>query len=855
MRLNSIVTVSGLLAIGLPHTATADSLKADIVVNGGSLAAPAAALAAARSNPSAQVLLVEPTDWLGGQATSQGVSAIDNSWFAPGAVLMRNKPSLYYPADYLQWLELMRNKPPGAPGTGMGPNGTCWVSREAFDPRTGAWALDQMTSGIPNLTVLKMTVLKDAITSAVTDSRGSASLITRLTLLQRFPRSGYQPFSRYLSQELPDWYSPAPSADFRKILHSVGPRDPARGLVVIDASETGDAIVLSGADYTVGREKTTEQISEDGTLPQMDEGGSQATVYPFCMAKADAPSPETELQAPWSGFPAYYQQQSTSCFSLGSYNWADVWAYRRLLNTGPPGSNTPNPGDVSMQNWFPGNDYPYGSIYLNREAAAAQSADWAGGLDLDQLAGAEKHAVAWYFWMKEKRTTTWDTRLLRTTDTMNMMGTEHGLAKFPYIRCGRRLVGLESFRITSRYFADVGSSSYKGGTSHRFYDSVGIGNYACDVHPQRKSSGISPAFEKPAPFYIPYRALGSRNVRNLLAAGKTIATTYITNSAYRLHPIEWQAGSAAGTASALMSRDSASNLDLLEISALRELQALVQQNAPISWAAYDASPIPPANGELILNDLSPAVAGSPFRAEVYHSAAIRARVYVEDTLVGESATRTNGRFAVDDIITSAAGTYSCRAELYGPDSAPIDILTASLVVNPAPPTGRQVVDDQNTSSCAISPGWTTASSQPDKWATTYRYTPGSGNAGRATRSATWILPITSPGIWEVHIWYPAAENRVTDTPFTIYHNGGSSSSTVRVDQTRNGGTWVSLGRYPFTGSGYGERLVMTNATGSGSSSRYVVADAAGVSFVSVLPAGPATSTGSRKSPAAPSAAE
>jgi hypothetical protein len=35
-------------------------------------------------------------------------------------------------------------------------------------------------------------------------------------------------------------------------------------------------------------------------------------------------------------------------------------------------------------------------------------------------------------------------------------------------------------------------------------------------------------------------------LENLLAAGKSIGTTHITNGAYRLHPVEWNAGEAAG---------------------------------------------------------------------------------------------------------------------------------------------------------------------------------------------------------------------------------------------------------------------------------------------------------------------
>jgi hypothetical protein len=37
---------------------------------------------------------------------------------------------------------------------------------------------------------------------------------------------------------------------------------------------------------------------------------------------------------------------------------------------------------------------------------------------------------------------------------------------------------------------------------------------------------------------------------NLLAAGKNIGTTHITNGCYRLHPVEWNIGEAAGALAA-----------------------------------------------------------------------------------------------------------------------------------------------------------------------------------------------------------------------------------------------------------------------------------------------------------------
>ncbi|MGC8841944.1 MAG: FAD-dependent oxidoreductase, partial [Candidatus Sumerlaeaceae bacterium] len=313
----------------------AQQLAYDIVIVGGSFSAPAAALAASRTNPNAQILLVEPTDWLGGQTTSQGVAAIDNAWHDPGATLMRTQPTLYYPADYLDFLNRLKNAPPSAPGEGFAPNGSCWVSREAFDPRTAVWVLDQMLSETTNVTVMRMTVVKRVRTIPVSDDFGNALKITSLTLIQRTPKPGYVPHTKFLSEEMTDWYSPNDSSDFTKILYDVVPRNPSKGFVVIDASETGDVIVLSGANYTVGRELTTEEMSEDGTPPACNESGSQATVFPFCMTDNPTTHTEDELKTPWPDFDSYYATQSATYFSFGSYTYNRIWTYRRLKNTGP----------------------------------------------------------------------------------------------------------------------------------------------------------------------------------------------------------------------------------------------------------------------------------------------------------------------------------------------------------------------------------------------------------------------------------------------------------------------------------------------------------------------------------------
>ncbi|MEO8376868.1 MAG: FAD-dependent oxidoreductase, partial [Candidatus Sumerlaeota bacterium] len=352
---------------------------------------------------------------------------------------------------------------------------------------------------------------------------------------------------------------------------------------------------------TQGAELQTEELDAEGNLPATDDRASQATVFVFCMTDSDGEHSEDHLKKSWQHFDSYYSEQEESYFSLRHFTWEKVWTYRRLKTEGKLDDfEAVHRGDVSMQNWEPGNDYPYSSFLTDTATTTAQALhNWQGGIDCATLAKCEEHAVAWYFWMKAHRPTPWDTTFPHGDHPMNMMGTKHGLAKFPYIRCARRIVGPNNFRILERFWKNSQSPGYDGEPSHRFYDSVGIGSYAADVHPIRNQKGMKPSFEKPAPFYIPYRALISKNVSNLMACGKNMAQTFITNSAYRLHPIEWASGSAAGTAAGLLFATNAGHETSHELDnflrtedALRSLQDAVRRNSPIGWKAWNDTDYP-----------------------------------------------------------------------------------------------------------------------------------------------------------------------------------------------------------------------------------------------------------------------
>ena len=84
--------------------------------------------------------------------------------------------------------------------------------------------------------------------------------------------------------------------------------------------------------------------------------------------------------------------------------------------------------------------------------------------------------------------------------------------------------------------------------AERFADSVGVGSYRIDLHPA--TGGGNYVDISSLPFQIPLGAFIPKRVENLLPACKNLGTTHITNGCYRLHPVEWAIGEAAGALAA-----------------------------------------------------------------------------------------------------------------------------------------------------------------------------------------------------------------------------------------------------------------------------------------------------------------
>jgi len=74
-------------------------------------------------------------------------------------------------------------------------------------------------------------------------------------------------------------------------------------------------------------------------------------------------------------------------------------------------------------------------------------------------------------------------------------------------------------------------------------------------------------------------------VENVLPAAKNIGTTHITNGCYRLHPVEWNIGEAAGALAAFCLNHKISPRQVLRAQAWREdfQTMLVARGVELAW--------------------------------------------------------------------------------------------------------------------------------------------------------------------------------------------------------------------------------------------------------------------------------
>lgn len=488
-------------------------LTADVVIIGAGLGGCAAAFSALRNNLT--VVLTEETDWVGGQLTQQGVPPDEHMWIEThGAPQLyrdfRTAIRAYYKKNYplteqakaVQYLN---------PGSGS-------VSKLCHEPQVAVSVLMEMMA--PYISAQKLVLLTEhkVVNAAVEKDEVRSVNVKNLRNKQTVTLSGSY---------------------------------------FVDATELGDLLPLTGTEYVTGTEskaQTNELHAPDKANPKNNQA------FTMCFAIDYAPGEDwtikkpaeydfwkefvPKMRIPWSGKMIglhYSDPRTLKPKELGFHpdgrqmgSMLNLWNYRKIINRENfvPGFYK---GDITIVNW-PQNDYVLGDIVDVSEEVFNK-----------HVYRAKQQSLSLLYWLQTEAPRPdggkgWPGVRLRK----DIMGTDDGLAKYPYIREARRIKAL--FTVLEEHVGAEQRAKVTGQTigltSAPFYDSVGVGYYHIDLHPS--SDGENYLDFGSLPFQIPLGSLIPVRMKNLLPANKNIGTTHITNGCFRLHPVEWSIGEAVG---------------------------------------------------------------------------------------------------------------------------------------------------------------------------------------------------------------------------------------------------------------------------------------------------------------------
>ena len=492
----------------LAWAAQGREIKADLAIVGGGLGGCAAALAALRTGKT--VVLTEPTDWIGGQLTQQAVPPDEHPWiekFGGNASYFELRRGIrdYYRRHYPLTAEALARRDLN-PGNGS-------VSKLCHEPRVALAVLTELLAPF-------------------------ASSGKLLVLLETAPVRAEVQGDRVQSVTVRDQRT----GDERVLLAPY----------ILDATEMGDLLPLAGVEFVTGFEATSE--TGDTHAPEVAQPENQQS-FTCCFAMdylegqdhtIDRPAEYgfwrdyvPKLSPPWSGkllgpeatHPVTLKGRPLEFDPTGAGK--GFWVYRRILDTRnfAPGSFA---GGTTLVNW-PQNDYWLGNLIGVPAEEAAK-----------HVARAKQLSLSLLYWMQTEIPRPdggagWKGLRLRP----DIVGTADGLAKHPYIRESRRIRA--EFTVLEKHVGTEARRKALGRedvTAEAFPDSVGVGSYRIDLHPS--SGGDNYIDVSSLPFQIPLGALIPRRVENLLPACKNLGVTHITNGCYRLHPVEWAIGEAAG---------------------------------------------------------------------------------------------------------------------------------------------------------------------------------------------------------------------------------------------------------------------------------------------------------------------
>jgi hypothetical protein len=478
-------------------------LSCDVLVVGGGCGGVAAALAV--SDLGREAVLTEAGSRVGGQLTSQAVPPDEHPWVETTGITARYRQlreavrTRYKQARRLT--EKARRDPLFNPGA-------AWVSNLSAEPEVFREVLEEL--------------LRPA------QARGLLRCLMR-----------HRPVGA-------DMNGDQISAVSFENLQSGGQLTIMAGYV-LDATEEGDLLPLAGGEFVVGAESAAWTGEPHALSGPADPTDQQAITW--CAALEWRPGEDHTIDQPedyefWRSYRADFwpgpqlgwttQEPETgrplSRPLFSDSDEPDLWTFRRIRYGG---HYTDDVSDVTLVNW-PQVDYWLTPLIGVPEAER--------GVSLEK---ARELSLCFVRWLQtDAPRPDGDTGYPGLRLCPEVLGTEDGLAANAYVRESRRIAA--EFTVLETH---VGVEARPGADrAQAFPDTVGVGSYRIDLHPSTAGRGYLDIATYP--FQIPLGASLPQGLDNLLAAGKCLGVTHVTNGCYRLHPVEWNVGEAAGALAA-----------------------------------------------------------------------------------------------------------------------------------------------------------------------------------------------------------------------------------------------------------------------------------------------------------------
>jgi hypothetical protein len=477
-------------------------LACDVLVVGGGCGGVAAALAATDLGRS--VIMTEVGSWVGGQLTSQAVPPDEHPWMESTGTTARYRRLRN--SVRMRYKQIRRLTETAKQDIHFNP-GAAWVSNLSAEPAIFREVLDDLLRPAQAQGLLRCLMNHRPVAVASDGDRiaavGFEDLQTgdQVTIMARY---------------------------------------------VLEATEEGELLPLAGCESVVGAESAAT-TGEPHALPGKPDPLDQQAIT-WCAALEWRPREDHTIDRPrgykfWQRYRADFwpgpqlgwrtQEPETGrplgrpLFSPGKQ---DLWTFRRIRYGG---HYTDEVSDVTLVNW-PQVDYWLTPLVGVTELQRTTS-----------LANARELTLCFVHWLQtDAPRPDGGTGYPGLRLCPELLGTPDGLAAAAYVRESRRIAA--EFPVLETH---LGVAARPGADrAAALTDTVGVGCYRIDLHPSTSGRGYLDIATYP--FQIPLGALLPQRLKNLLAAGKCLGVTHITNGCYRLHPVEWNIGEAAGALAA-----------------------------------------------------------------------------------------------------------------------------------------------------------------------------------------------------------------------------------------------------------------------------------------------------------------